>query len=51
MDILDALAIGANKGRNEDRRRLRDEVSQGQPVNKTVLVHHRRQPIYSDGLE
>ena len=33
--------------RNRDRRRLRDEVAQGQPVNMLVPVHHRRQPIYS----
>ena len=39
---LDALTIVANKGRNEDKRRLRDEVAQGQPVNGPVPAHHRR---------
>ena len=42
VDMLDALAIGANRNRNDDRRRLRDEVAQGQPVNRLVPVHHRR---------
>ena len=28
-DRLDALALGANRGRNEDRRQLRDDVAQG----------------------
>ena len=26
-DLLDALALGANRGRNEDKRRLRDDVA------------------------
>ena len=50
-DRIDALAIGANKGGNEDRRRLKDEVAQGQPVNRHVPAHHRRQPVYSDDSE
>ena len=45
------MAIGANKGRNEDKRRLRDEVGQGQFVNRIVLAHHRKQPVYNDDLE
>ena len=45
------MAICANRSRNEDKRRLRDEVAQGQPINKTVPTHHRRQPVYSDDLE
>ena len=32
-------------------RRLRDEVTQGQPVNRPVLAHHCRQPFYSDDSE
>ena len=50
-DILDALVIGANKGRNEDRRRPREDVTQGQLVNRPVPAHHYRQPVYSDDLE
>ena len=50
-DKLDALAISINIGRNEDRRRLRDDVAQGQPINRPVLAHRRRQPIYSDESE
>ena len=34
VDRLDALALGANRGRNEDRRRLRDDVAQGQPISR-----------------
>ena len=48
---FDALAIGANKGRNDDRRQLRDDVAQSQPVNRPVHTNHRRQPIYSDDSE
>ena len=33
---------------NENKRRLRDDVAQGQPINKPVPSHHRSQPIYSD---
>ena len=29
IDRLDTLALGANSGRNEDRKRLRDDVAQG----------------------
>ena len=42
------MAIGASRGRNDDRRQLRDDVSQGQPANRHVLVNHRRQPVYCD---
>ena len=38
-------------GGNNDRRRLRNEVAQGQPVNRHVLAYHRRQPVYSDDSE
>ena len=48
---FDALALGANRVRNKDRRRLRDEVAQGQSVNRPMPAHHRRQPTYSDDLE
>ena len=34
---MDALAIGANRGQNEDRIRQRDEVAQDQPVNRLYL--------------
>ena len=51
MDRLDALAIGVNRGRNEDKKRLRDEVAQGRPINRPVPTHHRRQPVYSDNSE
>ena len=50
-DRLDALAIGANRGRNEDRRGPREDVAQGQPINRLVLAHHHRQPVYSDDSE
>ena len=45
------LCIGlmpANRGRNEDRRRLRDDVAQRQPVDRHVPAHYGRQPVYSD---
>ena len=32
------MALGANRGRNDDRRWLRDDVAQGQPVNRPVLA-------------
>ena len=47
-DRLDALALGANRGRNENRRQLRDDVAQGQHVNRPVPIHNHRQPVYSD---
>ena len=47
-DRLDALAIGANRGRNEDKKGPREDVPQGQPVNRPVPAHHRRQPIYNN---
>ena len=47
-DRLDALAIGSNKGRNKGMRRLREDVAQGQPVNRPILARHCRQPIYND---
>ena len=50
-DRLDALALGANRGRNEDRRRPRDDITQGQHVNRLVAAHHCRQPAYYDNLE
>ena len=45
-DRLDALTIGANRNRIDDRR-----LAQGQPINRPVLTHHRRQPVYSDDSE
>ena len=45
------MALGANRGRNDDKMRLRDEVVQGQPVNKPIPTHHHRQPVYNDDLE
>ena len=42
VDWLDALVLGANRSRNKGRRRLRDDVAQGQPVNKSILVYYRR---------
>ena len=50
-DRLDALAIGANRGRNEDRRGPRDDVAQGQPINRSVPTRHHRQSVYSDDSE
>ena len=47
VDRLDTLTLGANRGRNEDRRRLRDDIAQGQPVNRLVPAYNRRQPVYS----
>ena len=48
---LDAKAISANRDRNDNRRRPRDDVAQGQPVNRSVPTHHHRQLIYSDDSE
>ena len=48
VDRLDALALDANRGRNEDMRWLRDDVAQGQLVNRPIPAHNRRQPIYND---
>ena len=45
------MEIGANRGRNDNRRRLRDDVAQGQPVNRLVPANHHRQPVYSDDSE
>ena len=42
MDRLDALPISANRGRNEDMRGPREDVAQGQPVNRPALTCHRR---------
>ena len=50
-DRLDALTIGANRDKIDDRRRPRDNIAQGQPINRLVPIHHRRQPVYSDDLE
>ena len=47
MWIIDSI-IGANRGRNEDMRGPRDDVAQGQLVNRLVPARHRRQPVYSD---
>ena len=44
-DRLDALVLGANRGGNENRRRLREDVAQGQPVNKLVPVYNRRELV------
>ena len=51
IDRLDALAMSANRIRNDDRQRLRDDFARGQPVNKHVPAHHRRQHVYSDDSE
>ena len=51
IDRLDALAIGANRNRNDDRRWPRDDFARGQFVNKPIPAHHRRQLIYSDDSE
>ena len=51
VDRLDALAIGANSGRNDDRRWPRDDFSRGQPVNRPEPAHHFRQPVYNDDSE
>ena len=48
---LDALAIGANKNMNDDRRLPRVDFAQGQPINRPVLAHHHRQPVYNDDSE
>ena len=50
-DRLDALALDANRGRNEDMRRLRDVVAQSQPISLPVPVHHYRQLLYIDDSE
>ena len=41
-DRLDALVIGTNRNRNNDKRRPRDDIAQGQPVNGPVPAHHHR---------
>ena len=51
IDQLHPLALATNRGRNNDRRRLRDEVAQGHPINRPIPTHHRRQPVYSDDSE
>ena len=51
VDRLDALALGANRDGNENRRWLREDVAQGQPFNMLVLAYNCGQPIYSDDLE
>ena len=38
---LDALAIGVNRDRSDDRRRPRDDFAQGQPINRPIPAHHR----------
>ena len=48
---LDDLALGTKRSRNEDRKRPRDDVAQGQSVNRPVSVHYRRQPVYSNDSE
>ena len=45
---MDALVLCANKNRNDDRWRPRDDFAQGQPANRPVPAHHRRQPVYCD---
>ena len=45
------MVLGANSGRNEDRRMLRDDIAQGQPVNRPIPAYHHRQPVYSDDSE
>ena len=40
VNRLDALAIGANRGRNDDKLRLRADVAQGQPINRHVHANH-----------
>ena len=51
VDRFYALGLGARRGRNKERRRLRDDVAQGQPVNRPVSVYNRKQPVYSDDSE
>ena len=50
-DRLDALAIGLDRDRNDDRWLLRDDFAQGQPINRPIPAHHCRQPAYSDDSE
>ena len=45
------LAIGTNKCRYKDRMGPRNDVAQGQPVNRPVFAHHRRQYVYNDDSE
>ena len=45
------MVIGANRDRNDDRQLPRDEFSQGQPVNRPIPAHHRRQLVYCDDSE
>ena len=41
------MALGANKGRNKDKKGLRDDVTQGQPVNRPIPTYNHRQLVYS----
>ena len=50
-DWLDALAISANRDRNDDRQRPRYDFAQCQPINKPIHACHCRQPVYSDNSE
>ena len=45
-DRLDALTIGANRNRIDDR-----WFAQNQPINRPVPACHRRQLVYSDDSE
>ena len=48
---MDALAIGVNIGRNKDKKGPREDIAQGQPINRPIPAHHRRQPVYNNDSE
>ena len=35
-------------GKNENKKRLMDDVAHGQLVNRSIPAYHHRQPVYSD---
>ena len=45
------MALGTNKGRNKDKKRLRDDVTQCQPVNRPIPTYNHRQLVYNDESE
>ena len=50
-DRPDVLALDANRDRVDDRQQPRADNTQGQPINRPVLAHHRRKVVYSDESE
>ena len=45
------MALGANRDKNENRQRLKEDVARGEIINIPISTYNHRQPIYSDDLE